>query len=143
MSINHPKYFSFKELTATSTGLDNTPGSWDVLYNLRLLAWFLDEVRVAFGKPIRVNCAFRSTQVNSKVGGVATSGHLKGVAADICAWSGKECDNRELISVLEKKIGIIDQLISYHAVAGDSAARVRFIHVSIDQELLRGQRLYK
>ena len=139
---NNPQYFTLLELTFTSTGLSNTPATWEQVSSLRSLGLFLDGVRKQFGKPIRVNCAVRSPAVNSKVGGVSTSAHLKGMAADICAWSGKEPDNRELLSVLEKSIGKIDQLISYHVVAGDSSKNIRFIHVGLS-ESPRGQRLYK
>lgn len=137
-----PCYFTLSEMTSTSTGLPNVPTTWEQLAALRDTALFLDSIRKAFGKPIRVNCAFRSPAVNAKVGGVSTSAHLNGLAADICAYSGKEGDNRELLSILERSIADIDQLISYHAVAGDSKARIRFIHVGMSPTP-RGQRLYK
>lgn len=136
-----PRFFTFAEMTATQTGLDNTP-NWDAIANLEKLSVFLDGVRESFGKPIRVNCGFRTKAVNEKVGGSSTSAHLRGMAADICAWSGREGDNRELLSILERSIADIDQLISYHAVAGDSKARIRFIHVGMSPTP-RGQRLYK
>ena len=137
-----PCHFTFAEMTATSTGLPNVPTTWEQLAALRDTALFLDSIRKAFNKPIRVNCAFRSPAVNAKVGGVSTSAHLKGLAADICAYSGKEGDNRELLSVLERRIGDVDQLISYHSVAGDPKSRIRFIHVGLSSSP-RGQRLYQ
>lgn len=142
MSVHHPKYFTLKELTVTSTGLENNPTTWEQVYNLRELALFLDEVRASFGKPIRVNCAFRSPAVNSRVGGVSTSAHLSGMAADICAWSGKEADNRELLAVLEKRIDSLDQLVSYHTVAKDVNTKIRFIHVGFSAKS-RHQRICK
>lgn len=137
------RYFTFKEMVKTDTGIENIPG-WEEIENLKRLSNFIDVVRVEFGKAIRVNCAYRSPAVNQKVGGVSTSAHLKGLAADICAWSGKESDNRELLSILEKGIGSLDQLISYHSVAGDVRTKIRFIHVGLaDNYNPRGQRLYK
>lgn len=136
------KYFKFAELVKTSTGLDNIP-EWEQIENLKTLAAFLDKIRASFGKPIRVNCAYRSEAVNAKVGGVATSAHLKGYAADICAYSGKEADNRALLKVLEGSLHLVDQLISYHKTAGDKAAEIRFIHVGLCSGLPRMQRLYK
>lgn len=43
----------------------------------------LDKVRLAFGKPIIVNCGFRCEEHNSEVGGEPNSVHKMGYAADI------------------------------------------------------------
>lgn len=141
--MSTPKYFTFAELTTTNTGKPNNPSTWEHVSNLTTLGLFLDAIRAEFGKPIRVNCAFRSEAVNTAVGGVKTSAHLKGLAADICAWSGKEVDNRELLKVLEKQIDSLDQLISYHKTAGKKDTAIRFIHVGLCSGAPRKQRLYK
>lgn len=125
------KYFSFAEMSRTETGLPNVP-TWEQIENLKYLADWLDDVREYFGAPIRVNCAFRSKAVNAAVGGVSTSAHLDGLAADICAWSGKESDNRRLLNVL--KTYTVDQLIHYHAVAGVESSPIRFIHVGLKRK---------
>lgn len=140
----NPRYFTFRELTRTSTGLDNMP-TWDKLDNIRAMAEFLDGIRSEFGSAITVNCCYRSKEVNAKVGGVASSAHLDGLAADICSARGTECSNRLLLALLESKIGEIDQLISYHKVAGDRYSQIRFIHVGIaaNGKQPRGQRLVK
>lgn len=136
------RFFTFKELTTTQTGLDNTP-NWEQIKNLSVLAAFLDKIRVSFGKAIRVNCAFRSAAVNEKVGGAKTSAHLKGLAADICSYSGSEADNRALLKVIEKNLHTCDQVISYHKTAGNKEADIRFIHVGLCDGVPRMQRLYK
>lgn len=52
--------------------------------NLPRLAAFLEEVKkVLGGKPIMVNSAFRSHDVNTAVGSKDTSDHRRGCAADI------------------------------------------------------------
>ena len=52
--------------------------------NLRRLAQFLEQVKeVLGGKPIMVNSAFRSKQVNDAVGSKDLSQHRIGCAADI------------------------------------------------------------
>lgn len=143
------KYFSWAELTKTCQKLDNSPKTWEQVTNLCFLAEFLDNVREKFAKPIRVNCAFRSPEVNAAVGGVATSAHLQGCAADICAWSGTEADNRLLLRILENELaaGRIDQLISYHRTERNPSAAIRFIHVGLvgwdSGKVNRCQRLYK
>lgn len=77
-------HFSLAELTATShRQFDNTPNSTETA-NLQRLAEFLESVKTALdGKPIMVNSAFRSKQVNDSVGSKDTSQHRIGCAADI------------------------------------------------------------
>ena len=80
------EHFSLEELTVSETaarkGLDNTPDN-DALFDLKRLASFLEDVRAAVGKPLRINSAYRAPEVNSSVGGSKTSQHCKGQAADI------------------------------------------------------------
>lgn len=85
--MNLSKNFTLAELTvseiAARRGFDNTPNE-DELANLKRLAVFLEEVRVVLGnKPILVNSAFRSKQVNDAVGSKDSSQHRVGCAADI------------------------------------------------------------
>ena len=62
---------------------DNTPNAAEVA-NLTRLAQFLELVKAKLdGKPIIVNSAFRSKQVNDSVGSKDTSQHRLGCAADI------------------------------------------------------------
>jgi zinc D-Ala-D-Ala carboxypeptidase len=77
-------HFTLAELTATShRQFDNTPNE-DETANLQRLAEFLEQVKTALdGKPIMVNSAFRSKQVNDSVGSKDTSQHRIGCAADI------------------------------------------------------------
>lgn len=75
--------FTLAELTVTATGLPNTPGRVE-LANLRtLVVNVLQPLRDELGLPVRVSSAFRSAAVNRAVGGVATSQHRLGQAADI------------------------------------------------------------
>jgi hypothetical protein len=77
-------HFSLAELTATShRQFDNTPNEKE-LANLQKLAEFLEQVKTLLdGKPIMINSAFRSKQVNDSVGSKDTSQHRLGYAADI------------------------------------------------------------
>ena len=77
-------HFTLAELTATShRQFDNTPNEAETA-NLQRLAEFLEQVKTALdGKPIMVNSAFRSKQVNDSVGSKDTSQHRSGCAADI------------------------------------------------------------
>ena len=78
------KHFTLEELTHTDhRELDNTPNSSEI-NNLKRVADLLEEVKTLLGgKPIMVNSAFRSAQVNAAVGSKDTSQHRVGCAADI------------------------------------------------------------
>jgi hypothetical protein len=76
-------HFTLAELTATNhRQFDNTPNETE-LANLQKLAEFLEQVKTTLdGKPIMINSAFRSKQVNDSVGSKDTSQHRLGYAAD-------------------------------------------------------------
>ena len=120
--------FTLKEMLSTSTGLPNFPETWEQIENLQRLAGFLQCVRNIYGKPIIVNSAFRSKEVNEKAGGVKSSYHLKGLAADIRGTDAK--GNAELLGILKRNISQIDQLIAYRSV---TSKRIRFIHVGLPE----------
>lgn len=82
--MNLSPNFTLAELTHTDhREFDNTPNEAE-LENLKRLAAFLQEVKAVLGgKPIMVNSAFRSKQVNDAVGSKDTSQHRVGCAADI------------------------------------------------------------
>ena len=78
------EHFTLEELTHTDhREFDNTPNEQE-LENLKRLAVFLEQVKEALGgRPIFINSAFRSKQVNDAVGSKDTSQHRIGCAADI------------------------------------------------------------
>ena len=47
------------------------------------LAWYLQQIRSHFGKPVHINSAYRTTAYNKKVATSKDSQHCKGTAADI------------------------------------------------------------
>ena len=77
------EHFTLAELIATShRQFDNTPNEAETA-NLQRLAEFLERVKAALdGKPVMINSAFRSKQVNDSVGSKDTSQHRTGCAAD-------------------------------------------------------------
>ena len=78
------EHFTLEELTHTDhRQFDNTPNASEMA-NLVRLAAFLEEVKTVLGgKPVMINSAFRSKQVNDAVGSKDTSQHRIGCAADI------------------------------------------------------------
>jgi len=82
--MNLSPSFTLEELTHTDhREFDNTPKE-DELANLYRLAEFLEGVKkVLGGKPIIINSAFRSAEVNKAVKSSDKSQHRHGCAADI------------------------------------------------------------
>ena len=82
--MNLTEHFTLEELTHTDhRQFDNEPNEAE-LENIKRLASFLEEIKTALGgRPIMVNSAFRSKQVNDAVGSKDTSQHRIGCAADI------------------------------------------------------------
>ena len=82
--MNLTPHFTLEELTVTNhRQFDNTPNAAETA-NLTRLAQFLELVKDKLdGKPIMVNSAFRSKQVNDSVGSKDTSQHRLGCAADL------------------------------------------------------------
>lgn len=82
--MNLSPSFTFEELTHTDhREFDNTPNDAEMA-NLVRLANFLEQVKeVLGGKPIIINSAFRSAEVNKAVGSTDKSQHRHGCAADI------------------------------------------------------------
>ena len=77
-------HFSLEELTVTDhREFTNEPNDLEK-NNLKRLAELLEQVKRLLGdKPIMVNSAFRSKQINDLVGSKDTSQHRVGCAADI------------------------------------------------------------
>ena len=106
--MNLTKNFTLKELTVTSSKFSNTPNAEEICRLRVLCEKVLQPTRDAYGKAIRVNSAFRSELVNKEVGGVPTSQHRYGEAADITA--GDKTENKKLFDII-KASGEFDQLI--------------------------------
>lgn len=105
--------FSYKEFEKSDTALrlhiDNTIKDFDVRDNIKALVDnLLQPLRDAWGGPIFINSGYRCPALNDAVGGVATSQHVKGQAAD-CG-----CTDPLALARLVKKMGLVyDQMILY------------------------------
>lgn len=75
--------------------------------------YMLDAARKIYGKPMRVNSGYRSKEHNKKVGGVSSSSHLKGLAADISCKNSS--DRFEMLQAFIKagfkRIGVASSFI--------------------------------
>ncbi|MGN0214020.1 MAG: D-Ala-D-Ala carboxypeptidase family metallohydrolase [Muribaculaceae bacterium] len=118
------KYFSENELVASATaqarGIDNTPSADAKAALARLVENVLDPLREAFGAPIYVNSGYRCRLLNTLVGGVKCSQHLRGEAVDVTA--GCRDANIRLWRLLKAMQLPVDQAINEHDYA--------WIHIS-------------
>lgn len=111
------KNFSLEEFTNSATAkknkIDNTPNNEAINNIIRLATNILQPIRDKLGEPIKITSGFRCKVLNDKVGGVKTSQHLTGDAADITL--GSKQGNKELmhmiIDMAEKKEITFGQLI--------------------------------
>lgn len=80
-------HFSLAEMIASDTalrhGINNAPGPHEIDNLKRLCALVLEPLRAAIGQPIRITSGYRSSLLNTLVGGSRTSDHCSGRAADI------------------------------------------------------------
>ena len=85
-------WFSIDEMVRSATakkyGIDNTPSD-DIKNNLTLfIEKVLDPIREDWGGSISVSSGYRCPELNAKVGGAKTSGHLYGYCADLQVKGG-------------------------------------------------------
>lgn len=87
-----------KSKTADIYKIDNTPTD-EIITNLKELAVLLEKIRTKYNHPIIITSGYRCKELNNKIGGVPTSQHVKGQAADIICR-----DNRELFILIHEMI---------------------------------------
>ncbi len=117
------KDFSYKEFEASPTaerkGICNVITTAAVRDAVKeLTEKVLQPLRDIVGRPLRINSGYRCPELNRAVGGVPTSQHVKGEAADIAAE-----DPHKLAKVVRNTPEIwreVDQMILYPT----------FVHIS-------------
>lgn len=103
-------HFSLSEMTASTAAarlkLDNAPPP-ELLPRLVLLAEMMERIRSTLNVPITVTSGYRSPPVNRAVGGVTSSDHTQGHAADFVAPRyGSASDIAETLAPLVSVLGI-------------------------------------
>lgn len=77
----------------------------------------LQPLRDAWGEPLAINSGYRCPEVNKAVGGVPTSQHTKGEAADVCPFGRNGHGDIETVRQLAQKAVELDlpfdQMILY------------------------------
>lgn len=120
--------------TAERLHIDNTPSAAIISKLTELIKYVLQPIRDAYKKPIYVSSGYRCPRLNKAVGGVPTSQHVKGEAADIYVKN----DNKELFIVIKKLIEdkkiVVGQLIDEY--------NYKWIHVSLPTDKHKNQILH-
>ena len=107
------KNFDWKEFeksdTASRLHINNAIRDWDVRDNIKALVEdILQPLRDAWGGPLFINSGYRCPELNKAVGGVETSQHAKGQAADVA------CTDPYALAKLVKRMRLdVDQVILY------------------------------
>jgi zinc D-Ala-D-Ala carboxypeptidase len=119
-------HFSLEEFTHSSTAIaigDPNQPTQEHLVNLKKLAAHMEDVRALFGKLIEITSAYRNPKVNAAVGGVPTSAHALGHAADFHVHGVHDLEAAKKIRDSGLKF---DQLIY---------EKNRCVHISFDPQM--------
>ena len=119
--------------TAEKLNIDNNPPSI-VKVHLTETITLLESIRSEWGKyceahnlgipAIRVSSGYRSSELNKAVGGVKTSAHMLGYAADIIPVNGKQDEFERFISEVFAKKGY-----AYDQIIVEKSKTARWVHV--------------
>lgn len=126
--------FTFEEMidsaTAKAKGINNTPNQKETENITKLCETILQPIRNKYGKPITVTSGFRCEKLNKAVGGVPTSQHRFGEAADIICASNKQLWN-VITEMIRRKEITVGQLIN--------EKNLSWIHISLPTKTKNNQ----
>lgn len=127
------KDFSYREFEASNIadekGICNVITSFEVRDSIKALVdTVLQPLRDAWGKPLHINSGYRCPELNREVGGVPTSAHQYGQAADVA------CDKPVELARLAAAMCLpYDQMIIYptfvhfsHKLKGQQRAEILY-----------------
>ena len=134
------KNFSYREFEASNKadekGICNVITTFEVRDAVKALVdTVLQPLRDAWGKPLHINSGYRCQELNKEVGGMPTSQHVKGEAADVA------CDKPVELARLAAAMCLpYDQMILYptfvhisHRLKGQQRAQILY-HKSYNGE---------
>ena len=123
-------HFTIEELYASATakakGINNKPNTQQMINLVYLCAYVLEPLRVAMNEPIKIGSGFRCEKLNKAVGGVSSSQHCKGQAADLCI-DGDLKKGRKWFNYIRDNLPF-DQLIWEHNAKGNYWVHVSFVY---------------
>ena len=124
------KYFSLKELcasdVATKKKIDNWPSFTVVSHLSELTEKILEPLRIAWGSSINVNSGYRCDALNRAVGGVSTSAHKNGYAADLVPGNGKIDEFGKFV-----RDWLVRNRIKFDQVLFETSGKTKWVHISL------------
>ena len=130
MATKITMHFTIEELCASATakarGIQNKPGTPEIINLVYLTAYVLQPLRDAMQEPIKIGSGYRCPQLNRAVGGVANSQHIKGQAADLCIDGDLKKGKRWFDWI--RQHCQFDQLIWEHNAKGSYWVHVSYMH---------------
>lgn len=124
------RFFTIEELCASRTAMlrniNNNPPELVRRHLHMLIEQLLDPIRLAWGSPIRVTSGYRCAQLNSAVGGMKTSAHKYGWAADLQPANGKQAEFEHFI-----RNYILASDIRYDQIIIERSRSSRWVHVGL------------
>ena len=128
MKLNFTMSELISSATAKQFGIDNMPKNPEILDNMLLLILnVLQPLRNYINKPIIITSGYRSHLLNRKVGGVDSSQHCKGQAADFII---KDMNIPAVIEAVKKSGVEYDQLLNEYN---------QWVHISYNKQGNRKQ----
>lgn len=125
------RYFTVEELCASRTAairhIDNTPSAVVRQHLDVLIEQLLDPIREAWGSAINVTSGYRCPALNSAVGGVKTSAHKYGWAADLQPRNGLQAEFERFIRNWAKAT----PGIRYDQIIVEKSKSARWVHVGL------------
>ena len=124
------RYFTLKEMCASEKaekkGIDNYPSFTVVEHLSELVENILEPLRDAWGGPIYVTSGYRCEALNKAVGGVATSVHKLGWAADLQPARGRYDEFKTFV-----KAWLVRNRVRFDQCIEETDGGERWIHIGL------------
>lgn len=124
------KYFALKELcasdVATKKKIDNFPSFTVVSHLSELTEKILEPLRIAWGSSIKVTSGYRCDSLNKAVGGVSTSAHKSGYAADLQPGNGKIEEFGKFV-----KNWLVTNMVKFDQVIWETKGKTKWVHIGL------------
>lgn len=124
------KHFTLRELcdsdVARARGIDNFPSFTIVEHLIELTETILEPLRAAWGSSIIISSGYRCDALNKAVGGVSTSAHRLGYAADLFPGNGKIDEFGKFV-----KDWLLKNRIKFDQVLFECKDKRRWVHISL------------